>query len=216
SSTTSPSSSPRCCTIAFARSGCERPEKTMSRFCGPRSIQCPCFGSVIVAPSSPGSVSSAVRLSMLVVDPPFLGFLARGEPGERSRRDIICDDRTRRNPSIVANVHGCIERIVDTGPDVAPDPCPALWLSRLVGKVGRDVAGRDVRVLTDLGVPDVGQMRDLRAGADFRLLDLDEGPDLGALPDSCPRPDVGEGADLHAGGDPDVAPENGEGVNRDV
>ena len=71
--------------IALARSGWERPAKTMSRFCGPRSIQCPWVGCVTVVFSSPGSASSAVRLSMLVVDPPFLGFLARREPGKRAR-----------------------------------------------------------------------------------------------------------------------------------
>src|SRR3979411_1334587 len=162
SRTTSPSSSPRCCAIAFARSGCDRPAKTMSRFCGPRSIQCPWDGCVTVAFSSPGRASSAVRLSMLVVDPPFLCFLARREPCKRSRGDIICDDRTRRNPSIVANVHRCTERIVDTGPDVAPDPGLPLRSAWLVGEVGRNVAGRDVRVLADLGVPDIREVRDLR------------------------------------------------------
>src|SRR5579864_7634315 len=146
----SPSSSPSCCAIAFARSGCERPEKTMSRFCGPRSSQCPCAGCVIVAFSSPGRASSAVRLSMLVVDPPFLGFLAGCEPCERSGGNIIGDDRTRRNPSIVANVHRCIERIVDAGPDVAPDPGDPLGEPRFVREIGGDVACGDVRVLTDL------------------------------------------------------------------
>src|SRR5712671_4342480 len=188
----SPSSSPSCCAIAPARSGCERPAKTISRFCGPRSIQCPWPGCVMVVFSSPGSVSSAVRLSMLVVDPPFLGFLARREPCKRSRGDIICDDRTRRNPSIVANVHRCTKRIVDTGPDVAPDPCPTFRLSRLVREICSDVAGGDVRVLSDLGIPNVGEMRDLRAGSDLRLLDLDEGSDLCSLPEVGSGPDVRE------------------------
>src|SRR5579864_2640299 len=194
----SPSSSPSCCAIAFARSGCERPEKTMSRFCGPRSSQCPCAGCVTIAFSSPGRASSAVRLSMLVVDPPFLGFLARCEPGERSGRDIIGDDRTRRNPSIVANVHRCIERIVDTGPDVASDAGDPLRLPRNVGEIGSDVARGDVRPLADLRVPDVGEVRDLRAGADLRLLELDEGTDLDAAPEDDARPEIGERPDLDA------------------
>jgi len=62
-------------------------------------------------------------------------------------------------------VHGCTERIVDTGPDVAPDFASAPWAGRAHGrKLAVDVAGRRWFVfLTDLGVPDVGEVRDLRA-----------------------------------------------------
>src|ERR1019366_10365888 len=98
----------------------------MRRFCGARSIQCTCVGSVTTALSSPGSDSSAVRLSMLLVDPPFFCRLARGESCKGPCRDIIRDDRARRNPSIVANVDRSIEHIVDTGSDVAADPGPGL------------------------------------------------------------------------------------------
>src|SRR5712691_7447712 len=172
----SPSSTPSLSAIWPASSGCERPENTISFFCGPRSIQWPGLGSLKTAPSRPGSAMSVgvVRLSMALVDPAFLGFLAWREPGERSGGDIICDDRTRRNPSVVANADRSTERIVDTGPDVASDPGRALRLPRLVGEVGRDVAGRDVRVLADLGVPYIGEVRHLRACADPRLLELHE------------------------------------------
>src|SRR5438046_10193802 len=115
-----------------------------------------------------------VRLSMVLVDPAFLGFLAWREAGERSRGDIICDDRTRRNPSVVANVDRSIERIVDTGPDVAADPGRALRQARFVGEIGRDVARGDVRILADLRVSEVREVRNLGAGADAGPLQLDE------------------------------------------
>src|SRR5665647_498483 len=165
----SPSFRPSLSAICPASSGCERPEKTISRFCGPRSIQCSGFGALTSDPSSrPGRAISAgvVRLSMVLVDPAFLGFLAWRESGERPRGDIIGDDRSRRNPSVVANADRSIERIVDAGPDVAADPGCALGLALLVLEVGRDVAGGDVRIFTDLGVADVGEVRHLRAGAD--------------------------------------------------
>src|SRR5271169_5642191 len=129
----SPSSTPSFSAICAARPGCDRPEKTMSRFCGPRSIQCPGTGALMIAFSRPGrAISVAVTLSMLLVDPPFLRLLSRGEACQRSRRDIIRDDRARRNPSVVANVDRSIEHIVDTGPDVVADPRPGLRLPRLV------------------------------------------------------------------------------------
>src|SRR5271169_6127539 len=194
----SPSSTPSLSAIWCARSGCERPEKTMSRFDGPRSSQCPWTGCVTAAPSRPGSASSAVRLSMLLVDPPFLRDLPWREPGERPRGHIMRDDRTGCNPGVVADLHRSIERIVDTGPDVAPDPGGRLRLTGLVLEVRRDVPGRHVRVLADLGVPDVGEVRDLRAGADGGLLHLDERPDLRPLAEDRARPDVGERPDLDA------------------
>src|SRR5207248_1032230 len=216
-SSTWPSSQPRCPVMRPASSGCERPDTTMSRFCGARSIQCICVGSVTTARSSPGSaISVAVRLSMLLVDPPFLCLLPLGEPGERSRRDIIRDDRTRRNPSIVANVDRSIERIVDTGPDVPADPSPPLGLAGLVLEVRGDVAGRDVRVLADLGVPDVGEVRHLRPGADLGVLHLDERADLRPRADLGAGPDVREGADLGPGRDPDRAAENAVRMDRRV
>src|SRR5438067_7385600 len=151
----SPSWTPSLSAIWPASSGCERPENTISFFCGPRSMKWPALASLKTAPSRPGSAMSVgvVRLSMVLVDPAFLGFLAWRESGERSGGDIICDDRTRRNPSVVANVDRSIEHIVDTGPDVAADPSRALRQTRLVREVGRDVARRDVRILPDLRVP---------------------------------------------------------------
>src|SRR3954464_11480175 len=130
----------------WARSGCERPAKTISRFSGPRSMKCCGDGSVTTRASSPGRATSvAVGLSMLLVDPPFLRCLPRGKPGQRTGRDIIRDDGTCCNPNVVANLDRGIGGGVPTGPDVAADPGAALRLARLVREVKRDGAGRAVR-----------------------------------------------------------------------
>src|SRR5215467_9216601 len=124
-----------------ARSGCERPAKTMSRFSGPRSMKCSGDGSLTTRASSPGRASSvAVGLSMLVVDPPFLCRLPRGKPGQRTGRDIIRDDGAACNPNVVANLDRGIEDSVHAGPDVATDLRSRLRHSRLVLEVRRDVA----------------------------------------------------------------------------
>src|SRR5437660_5432557 len=152
--------------MVCARSGCERPAKTISRLRGPRSMKCCGDGSVTTRASSPGRASSvAVGLSMLLVDPPFLRRLSRGKTGQRTGRDIIRDDGPRCNPNVVANLDRSIEDSVHAGPDVAADPGASLWLVRLVREIRRDVAGRHVRPLPHLGVADVRQVRDLRAGA---------------------------------------------------
>src|SRR5579884_373124 len=157
----------------WARSGCERPAKTISRFRGPRSMKCSGDGSVTTRASSPGrGISVAVELSMLLVDPSFLRRLPRGKTGQRTGRDIIRDDCSRRNPGVVADLDRCKERIVDAGPDVAPDPRALLRLSRQVRQVRRDVAGRDVRPFSHLDVAEVRKVRNLGAAADCGVLDL--------------------------------------------
>src|SRR5436305_6980400 len=147
-----------------ARSGCERPANTISRFSGPRSMKCCGAGSVTTRASSPGSASSvAVGLSMLLVDPPFLRRLSLRRPGQRTGRDILRDDGPCCNPSVVPYLDRRVEDSVHTGPDVAADLGAPLRLARLVREVGRDVAGRDVRALPHLGIADVREVRDLRA-----------------------------------------------------
>src|SRR6188472_557848 len=124
----------------WARSGCERPAKTISRFSGPRSMKCSGDGPVTVRASSPGRASSvAVGLSMLFVDPPFLRCLPRGKPGQRTGRDIIRDDGVRCNPSVVADLDRGIEDSVHAGPDVAADLRPLLRHVGLVLEVRGDV-----------------------------------------------------------------------------
>src|SRR5207244_2448207 len=84
------------------------------------------------------------------------------------------------------------EAIVDTGPDVAADLRPPFRPARLVREVGGDVSGRYVCVLADLSVADVGEVRHLRSGAELRVLDLHERPDLCARPQLRARTQVTE------------------------
>ena len=65
-----------------------------------------------------------------------------------------------------------------------------------------DRAGAEVGPLADVGVPDVGQVGHLRARADVRVLDFDEGADLRSLADDRARPQVGEGPHRGVAADP--------------
>src|SRR5438876_657351 len=143
--------------IFCASAGCERPEKSMSRFDGPRSIQCSGLTSGLAsATSSPGKrVSSVVALSTEIA---LFRDLLRREPSKRFGRDIFCYVRAACNPSIVSHLHRGLEAIVDAGPDVAPDLRSSLFSTRLVGVIRGDVSGRHVRVLADLGVADVREV----------------------------------------------------------
>src|SRR5919201_886265 len=166
--------------MASASAGFERPPTSISRFCGPRSIQgvLSVSGKTGSTVSSPGIVASAI-LFPLLSDVPFFGDLALTRDREGFRGDIFRDDRSRPNPSIVANLDGRNERIVDAGPDVAADRRPALRLPLLVGEVGRDVARADVGSLADVRVADVRLVGRLDTGAEARVLDLHERSCLG-------------------------------------
>src|SRR5256886_3797981 len=161
--------------IRCARSGFERPAKSISRFCGPRSIHGlrSSTGRTGSTVSRPGSVASAI-LPPLPPDVAFFVLLPRPRDCEGFRRDILRDDRSGPNPSIVANLDGRNKRIVDAGPDVAADLGAALWLPLLVGKVGSDVASADVGSLADVRVADVRLVRRFDACAEAGVLDLHE------------------------------------------
>src|SRR3954462_5981083 len=111
--------------IRCAGAGCERPEKSMSRFDGPGSIQCSGLPSGLVsATSSPGRrVSSVVALSTEIA---LFRDLLRWETGERFGRDIFCYVRPARNPCVVPDLDRGLEAIVNAGPDVAADLRPRL------------------------------------------------------------------------------------------
>src|SRR5438034_7326715 len=183
--------------IFCARSGCERPEKSIKRFDGPRSIQCSSFSSGLVsATSSPGRrVSSVVALSTEIA---LFRDLLRRETSERFGRDIFCYVRTACNPCIVPDLHRRLEPIVNAGVDVPPDLRLPLGPVGLVGEIGRDVPGGDVGILPDLRIADVGEMWHLRPGADLGVLDLDERPSLGVGPEPRAGAEVTEGAHLGA------------------
>src|SRR6266540_5029779 len=125
-SDTSPTWMPSFSAIRCANSGCERPEKSMSRLDGPRSIQCSGLTSALVsATSSPGRrVSSVVALSTEIA---LFRNLLRREPSERFGRDIFCYVRPARNPCIVPDLDRGLEAIVNAGPDVAADLRPPFW-----------------------------------------------------------------------------------------
>ena len=174
-----------------ASSGCERPEKTISRFRGPRSIQCPGCGSARPpVPSRPGSGQlSRPGFHACHRHPPCRPGAARTR--ERAGRDVFRDHRTRRNPRVVADLDRSNERIVDAGPDVAADRRPAFGCPGSCVKFAVMLPARDVRVLADVGVADVGEVRHLRARADVReFLISTKVPDLRAR---CRGPCRGEG-----------------------
>src|SRR6476620_3819094 len=152
--------------IRCASAGCERPEKSMSRLDGPRSIQCSGLTSALASATS-RPVRRGCSVVEISTEIALFRDLLRWEAGERLGRDIFCYVRTACNPSVVPDLHRCLEPIVNAGPDVPPDLRLPLGLPGLVEEVGRDVACRHVGVLADLGVADVGEVRHLRPGTDL-------------------------------------------------
>src|SRR5919197_3861070 len=181
--------------IRSESSGFERPEKSMSLPDGPRSIQRPrsplgC-GTATSGSSRPGSrVSSVVPLSTVAL----LDDLALPRDRKRSRREVLRDGRSCSDPSIVANLHGRNKDIVAAGMDVASDHGSLLPRPELRPVVRGDRARCDVRILTDVGVADVRQVRHFRSLPNAGVLDLDEGPYLDVGRQHGPRPQVGKRA----------------------
>src|SRR5947209_33353 len=149
--------------MRWARSVCDRPEKTIRRFCGPRSIQWLGDDCVTTAGSRPGRTSSGLAPTGCISLPVLLP-----RPCERKcfGRDVFRDNRTSGDPSPIPDLDGCDEAIVDTGPDVAADRRAALRRARLMREVGGDRACAHVRIVADVRIADVRQMRHFRAVAD--------------------------------------------------
>src|SRR5215210_3074862 len=187
--------------MSLARSWCDRPETSIRRFDGPRSSQCCGRVSVWVTGASiPGSGATSVVVigrSGSSIRIAFLVLLARAGDGKRAGRDVFRDDRSRGNPSTVANFERSNERILDPGPDVPADRGASLRLAGLVGEVGRDVPRSDVRAGADVRVADVREVRHLRALADSRVLDLHECARLRARLEDRAGAKVTEWADEH-------------------
>src|SRR3954470_18863084 len=190
-----PRSTPSCSAIRPARSGCDVPATTISRLRGACSSQ---FARLTEGSGStsftsrPGIRVNSVAVSICVS---FFVDLTRTCDRECAGRDIVRDDRARRNPSIVSNLDRSNECILYAGPDVAPDRRPALGFSGLVREVDRDVPGRHVGVLTDIRIAEIGEVRHLRPGADPSLLQLHERPHLRIFGKDRSRPEVRERAD---------------------
>src|SRR5262249_1090746 len=123
------------------------------------------------ASSSPGSTRSLVPLPSGIA---LLVLLALAGHGERIRGHVPGDRRSCGDPCSVSHFDWRDEGIVDPGPDVPADLRLPLRNAWPVSEVRGDRAGADVRVLADLGVPDVGQVRHLRPWPDCGVLDLHE------------------------------------------
>src|SRR5215210_8542534 len=191
SSSTSPSSTCSCSAIRPASSGCDRPENTISRFCGVSAIAWPTFNSARGgATSRPGSACSIVPLSTAS----FRDRLAGRETDERVLGDVVRDDRSRSSPRIVADSDRSNEHSVHCYTDVAADRRLALRQSGLMREVRGDRSCADVRTLPDLGVADVRQVRHFRVFPHKGLLQLDERPGLRSRREHRSRPKVTEGA----------------------
>src|SRR3954452_25568572 len=126
--------------------------------------------------------------------------LAGARDRERPGRDVVGDDRSGAGVRLVADRYRGDERRVDRRADVRPDR-RAVLVAPVV--VGGDRRGAQVRAGPDVRVPDVAQVRHLRALADVRILDLDERPRLRPLAQEGARAQVGERPDRGAG--PDLA-----------
>ena len=94
---------------------------------------------------------------------------------ERTRRHVLGDHTAGRRVGAVAHRDRSDQHGVRAGPHVRADD-GAVLLHPVV--VDDDVGRADVGLLADRGVAHIGQMRDLRPGADLGVLDLDEGADL--------------------------------------
>src|SRR5215204_4830320 len=119
--------------ILCASSGCDRPENSISRFDGPRSIQCSGRTSGFdSATSSPGRRVSSLVVVMLSTEIALFRYLLRREAGQRFRRDIFCYVRPACNPCIVSDLDRRLEAVVDARLDVPADSGPLLRTARLV------------------------------------------------------------------------------------
>src|SRR6185369_2035314 len=103
--------------------------------------------------------------------------------------DVLRDYRAGANDRTVADRHGSHQSRV--GADECSSPDHGAILAEPIVIAG-DGPRADVRARTDLSVADVGQMVDLRAFPDRRLLQLNEIPDLGLVREPRPGADPGE------------------------
>ena len=128
-SSISPRSTPSRSAIRSAKLGCERPEKTISRFCGVSGGHDPGFNA-----GSTGSLLEAGErlLNRPGVHPaPPSRPAAWREPHQGVVEPVIRHDRAGGCPRVVSQVDWCNEHSVHTDPDVTADCGAPLRTPRL-------------------------------------------------------------------------------------
>src|SRR3954469_11031843 len=104
-----------------------------------------------------------------------VGLARAGDP-EGAVGDVLVDDGAGAGVGAVADGDGGDEGDVDAGLHAGADGRAVLTAAVVVGGDGRRA---EVRAGPDVGVADVGEVRDLRALADVGVLDLHERAGLG-------------------------------------
>ena len=110
----------------------------------------------------PGSDELSRPAAGLHTPPCSPGAPARPRARPAGTSLVITDPAAIHAPSPTST--GATKPLWIAGPDVAADRRAALRPAGLVREVGGDRAGADVRVLADLGVADVREVRHLRRG----------------------------------------------------
>src|SRR5262249_9018044 len=127
----------------------------------------------------------------------FHRLLAAGDR-ETILGHVAGDDAARRDIGTIAHRHRCYERGIRSDKDVGPN-LGVMLLKAVI--VAGDGAGADIAARPHARIADIGEMIDLGALADPRLLHFDEITDMGIVTDLGPGPQPCEGTDAHAVGD---------------
>src|SRR4051794_4775260 len=120
--------------------------------------------------------------------------LARAGDAEGRLGHVLGDHRAGRGVGVVAQLDGRHEGGVHARLDALAQPRAGLALRPGV-VVRRNGGGAEVGLLADVGVPDVGEMRDLRLRSHVGVLDLHERARLAAVAKDRARAQAGVGAD---------------------
>ena len=134
-----------------------------------------CGESSVVVPDRRTTAFGGRRPGPGARDPALDVALGAGAHAERARGHVATDDAAGAGVRAVADGHRGDEHVVGARAGVRADGRAVLVDAVVVDGHRR---GADVRVLADRRVAHVGQVRDLRAGADLRVLRLDERADL--------------------------------------
>ena len=176
---------------AARASGFDRPEKTMSRFCGVSASARPIVSSALRSRSARAPEASAQSFRFPPRPSLFTCFARAIASAPGGTSSVITEP---------AAIHASSP--IDTGatnvlstPVLTLLPIVVRCLDARVLLVRRDVPGGDVRVGADVGVSEVGEMGNLRALSDVRVLELDERAGLGARVENGAGAQVAERTD---------------------